>query len=72
MEIASSGSFLQGVIFPLALNRMLNKSTLGWSVGVLGFLMLVLSIISCAVISSNAPQRKSGAPFLLAAWKHAE
>jgi predicted MFS family arabinose efflux permease len=72
MGIASSGSSLAGVIFPIALNRMLNKSTLGfgWSVRVLGFLMLALSIVSCAVISSNAPKRKSGPPFLLAAWKH--
>lgn len=72
MGIASSGSSLAGVIFPIALNRMLNNSTLGfgWSVRVLGFLMLTLSIVSCAVISSNAPKRKSGAPFILAAWKH--
>ncbi|KAJ5235785.1 MFS monocarboxylate transporter [Penicillium citrinum] len=71
MGIASSGSSLAGVIFPIALNRMLNKSTLGfgWSVRVLGFLMLALSIIACASISSNAPRRKSGPPFLLAAWK---
>ncbi|KAJ5305966.1 hypothetical protein PENANT_c015G03472 [Penicillium antarcticum] len=74
MGIASSGSSLAGVIFPIALNRMLNKSSLGfgWSVRVLGFLMLALSIISCAVITSNAPKRKSGAPFLLAAWKQPE
>jgi len=71
MGIASSGSSLAGVIFPIALNRMLNKSTLGfgWSVRVLGFLMLALSIIACASVSSNAPRRKSGPPFLLAAWK---
>ncbi|KAJ5754041.1 MFS monocarboxylate transporter [Penicillium nucicola] len=71
MGIASSGSSLAGVIFPIALNRMLHNSPLGfgWSVRCLGFLMLALSLISCAVITSNAPPRKSGAPFLLVAWK---
>jgi hypothetical protein len=34
--------------------------------------MLTLSIISCAALSSNASKGKSGAPFLLAAWKHPE
>jgi hypothetical protein len=34
--------------------------------------MLKLSIISCAALLSNAPKGKSGAPFLLAAWKHPE
>ncbi|KAJ6087679.1 MFS monocarboxylate transporter [Penicillium canescens] len=74
MGIAYSGSSPAGVIFPIALNSMLNKSTLGfgWSVRVLGFLMLTLSIISCAALSSNASKGKSGAPFLLAAWKHPE
>lgn len=72
MGIASSGSSLAGIIFPIALNRMLNKSSLGfgWSVRVLGFLMLTLSVIACVSVSSNAPKRKSGPPFILEAWKH--
>ncbi|KAJ5989590.1 MFS monocarboxylate transporter [Penicillium waksmanii] len=71
MGIASSGSSLAGVIFPIALNRMLNKSDLGfgWSVRVLGFLMLALSIIACASVSSNATRRKGGPLLLWKAWK---
>lgn len=71
MGIASSGSSLAGVIFPLALNQMLNKSDLGfgWSVRVLGFLMLALSIIACASVSSNATRRKGGPLLLWKAWK---
>ncbi|KAJ6028196.1 MFS monocarboxylate transporter [Penicillium herquei] len=70
--IASSGSSLAGVIFPVALDRMLNKTNLGfgWSVRIIGFLMLALSIIACVTVSSNAPKRKSGSPFVLAAWKN--
>ncbi|KAA8649280.1 MCT family MFS transporter [Aspergillus tanneri] len=72
MGIASSGSSLAGVIFPVALNRMLNRSSLGfgWSVRILGFLMLGLSIIACASISTNVSKRRTGPLFLLEAWKH--
>ncbi|KAJ5716852.1 MFS monocarboxylate transporter, partial [Penicillium malachiteum] len=72
LGIASSGSSLAGVIFPVALDRMLNKTNLGfgWSVRIIGFLMLALSIIVCATVSSNAPKRKSGPPFVLGAWKN--
>lgn len=72
MGIASSGSSLAGVIFPIALNRMLNKTTLGfgWSVRVVGFIMLAMTIIASICVTSNAPKRKSGAPFLKAAWTH--
>lgn len=71
MGIASSGSSLAGVILPIALNQMLNKSGLGfgWSVRTIGFLMLALSIIACLCVSSNAPRRKSGPPLLWEAWK---
>lgn len=72
MGIASSGSSLAGVIFPIALSRMLNDTSLGfgWSVRILGFIMLVFAIISCITINTNAPKRKTGSPFVLDAWKH--
>lgn len=72
MGIASSGSSLAGVIFPIALNRMLNRSSLGfgWSVRIVGFIMLAISIIACITISSPAPRRKAGSLFLPEAWKN--
>ncbi|KAF3385727.1 Riboflavin transporter MCH5 [Talaromyces pinophilus] len=72
MGIASSGSSLAGVIFPIALNRMLNQSSLGfgWSVRIVGFIMLAMSIIACLAISSPAPRRKAGSLFLPEAWKN--
>ena len=41
MGIASNGTSLAGVILPIALNRMLNETTLefGWSVRVVRFIM---------------------------------
>ncbi|KAF5860653.1 hypothetical protein ETB97_001286 [Aspergillus alliaceus] len=72
MGIASSGSSLAGIIIPVMLNSLLNNTNLGfgWSVRIIGFLVLLLSITACSSISSNAPKRRSGAPFLLSAWKH--
>jgi predicted MFS family arabinose efflux permease len=70
LGIASSGSSLAGVIFPVALDRMLNHTGLGfgWSVRILGFLMLAMSIVACMTITSNAPRRKTGAPLTFEAW----
>ncbi|RAL14387.1 MCT family MFS transporter [Aspergillus homomorphus CBS 101889] len=72
MGIASSGSSFAGIILPIALNRMLNASTLGfgWTVRIIGFIMLSLSLIACLCISSPAPRRQTGAPLLLEAWHH--
>lgn len=72
MGIASSGASISGIILPIALNRLLNRTTVGfgWSVRVLGFVMLVLSIIACLSVTSNAPKRRSGPPLLFDAWKN--
>ncbi|KAH8430942.1 MCT family MFS transporter [Aspergillus melleus] len=70
--IASSGSSLAGILFPIALNRMLHRTDLGfgWTVRILGFVMLALSIIACVSVTSNVPKRRTGPPLLLEAWKH--
>mgnify|MGYP001658187124 CR=1 FL=1 len=68
MGIASSGSSPPGVIFPIALNSMLNNkllirmvcSTFGVSHADIEYYIPCCSLIACV----------SGAPFLLAAWKH--
>ncbi|RAH44661.1 MCT family MFS transporter [Aspergillus brunneoviolaceus CBS 621.78] len=72
MGIASSGSSFAGVVLPIALNRMLHDSPLGfgWTVRIIGFLMLALSLVACACVSSPAPPRRTGAPFLKEAWHH--
>jgi predicted MFS family arabinose efflux permease len=72
MGIVSSGSSLAGVIVPIALDRLLNRSNIGfgWSVRIIGFLMMALSIVACVSASPNAPKRRDGIPFLLRAWKN--
>jgi len=72
MGIASSGSSLGGVIFPVILNRLLNQSSLGfsWTLRILGFLVLVLCIVACITVvpRKDLPRRK-GNYFVLSAWK---
>lgn len=72
MGIASSGASISGITLPIALNRLLNRSTVGfgWSVRVLGFVMLVLSVIACLTVSSSAPKRRTGPPLVLTAWRN--
>jgi MFS family permease len=61
MSIGIAGSSLGGVIFPIALNEMLRKPNLGfgWSVRILGFVILALLAPSCLVIKARLPPRKS-------------
>lgn len=70
MGIAVAGSSLGGVIFPIALSKMLynHKLGFGWSVRVCGFLMLAILGLSCTAIRARLPPRK-GQFFLLSAFK---
>jgi len=70
MGLAVAGSSLGGIIFPIALSKMLYNSSLGfgWTVRILGFLMLALLLPSCFLIRARLPPRK-GQFFLPAAFK---
>lgn len=67
---AVAGSSLGGVVFPIALSRMLNTPSLGfgWSVRICGFLMLALLSITMLGIKARLPPRK-GRFLLLSAFK---
>ena len=60
MGVVVSGASVGGVVFPIALNRMLNASDLGfgWSLRVVGFLVLVLLAFACMVMKEHAPRRR--------------
>lgn len=68
--VAVAGSSLGGVIFPIALSKMLYGHNLGfgWSIRICGFLMLAVLGLSCAAIRARLPPRK-GRFFLLSAFK---
>ncbi|KAF2870337.1 major facilitator superfamily domain-containing protein [Massariosphaeria phaeospora] len=70
LGLAISGSSIGGVVMPIALSKMLTSSTLGfgWSVRIIGFLMLPLLAFSCVTVKSRLPPR-STTLFIGAAFK---
>ena len=61
LGIVVSGSSIGGVVFPIALSKMLNSSPLGfgWSVRVMAFLVMPLLAFSCFAIQARLPPRKT-------------
>ncbi|KAI2783948.1 MFS general substrate transporter [Daldinia loculata] len=59
LGIAVAGSSLGGVIFPIALSKMLNGTSLGfgWSVRIIGFVTIPLLGFACVAITSRLPPR---------------
>ena len=55
-----AGSSVGGVIFPIALSNMLSDSklTFGWTVRILGFVMVACLSITCLTIKARLPPRK--------------
>lgn len=70
MGISVAGSSLGGIIFPIALSKMLHNPSLGfgWTVRILGFMMLALILPACFAIRARLPPR-AGQFFLPAAFK---
>ncbi|KAE8349242.1 putative monocarboxylate permease [Aspergillus coremiiformis] len=60
LGIAVGGSSLGGVIFPIALTKMLNHASLGfgWAVRICGFIMLAVLLVSSAVVRPRLPPRR--------------
>ena len=70
LGLVIAGSSIGGIVIPIALSKMLNSSTLGfgWSVRVIGFMILPFMIWSCVVIKPRLPPRKTSF-WLLGAFK---
>lgn len=65
-----SGSSIGGIIFPIALSKMLNDSSLGfgWSVRIMAFVITPLLAFSCFSITARFPPRKTNF-FIFSAFK---
>ena len=72
LSLALSGSSIGGVVVPIALSKMLNSSSLGfgWTVRVIGLVMLPLLAFSCVTVKSRLPPRTTTF-FIGAAFKEA-
>ncbi|EFQ96698.1 hypothetical protein MGYG_08622 [Nannizzia gypsea CBS 118893] len=60
MGIGIAGSSLGGIVWPIALNKMLNETKLGfgWTIRIVGFVSLGLLLPSCIAIKARLPPRK--------------
>lgn len=65
-----SGSSIGGVVFPIVLSKLLNSSNIGfgWSMRIIGFMMLPFMLFACFVIRPRVPPRKTTL-FIKEAWK---
>ncbi|KAH7123038.1 major facilitator superfamily domain-containing protein [Dactylonectria macrodidyma] len=61
LGIGISGSSIGGIVFPIALSKMLNESSLsfGWSVRIVCFIMLPFLIFSCIAIKARLPPKQT-------------
>lgn len=64
LGLAVAGSSVGGVVFPIALNEMLNSSlSFGWTIRILGFIMTGFLLPSVLAVRARLPPRKKS--FLL-------
>lgn len=61
LGLVVSGSSIGGVVIPIALSKMLNGTELGfgWSVRIIGFILIPLLGFSCMTVRSRLPPRKT-------------
>ncbi|KAL2812977.1 major facilitator superfamily domain-containing protein [Aspergillus granulosus] len=59
LGLAVSGSSVGGIVFPIALSKMLNSSSLGfgWSLRIIAFIMIGPMIFSCLTVTARLPPR---------------
>ncbi|KAL8827911.1 MAG: hypothetical protein Q9191_002900 [Dirinaria sp. TL-2023a] len=58
--IATTGSSVGGIIYPIVLRRLIAEIGFGWAVRVMAFIMLTTLLLSLSVMRSRLPPRKSG------------
>ncbi|SPQ20357.1 995f569a-17f5-484b-9580-d0c186c96f4c [Thermothielavioides terrestris] len=70
LGVVVSGSSIGGVVFPIAFSKMLNGSSLGfgWSVRVMGFVVLPLLLFAILTVGPRLPPRKTNF-FIVGAFK---
>jgi predicted MFS family arabinose efflux permease len=62
LGIVISGSSLGGVIWPIALKRLLAEISFGWTVRIAGFMMLALTALACLTIRQPVNFARSSSP----------
>ena len=70
LGLAVSGSSIGGVVVPIALTRMFDHTSLGfgWSIRIIGFIILPLLAFACLTVTARLPPRRTNL-FIAAAFK---
>lgn len=70
MGVVASGASVGGIVFPLVLDRLLNGTSIGfgWTIRIVGFIMLGLMVAACIVMKEALPRRQHGF-FILQAFR---
>lgn len=61
LAVVISGSSVGGIVLPLVLSRLLNGSSLGfgWSVRIIGFILLPFLVFTCFTVQGRLPPKKA-------------
>ncbi|KAL5116316.1 hypothetical protein ACEQ8H_005774 [Pleosporales sp. CAS-2024a] len=60
LGIAALGSCTGGVVFPVIAQQCLPRVGFAWTIRIIGFIMLVLNLVTIALYRTRLPPRKSG------------
>ncbi|KAF1809065.1 MFS general substrate transporter [Eremomyces bilateralis CBS 781.70] len=60
LAIAASGTATGGMIYPTVVRQLLSKIGYGWTIRVLGFIMLAVGLTILAFMRTRLPPRKTG------------
>ncbi|KAK5704397.1 hypothetical protein LTR97_003415 [Elasticomyces elasticus] len=60
LGIGALGSCTGGVVFPLLVQQLLPSIGFGWTVRIIGFIMLAVDIVTTALYRTRLPPRRSG------------
>ncbi|CAK5271710.1 unnamed protein product [Mycena citricolor] len=63
LGVVTSGSAVGGVIWPILTNKLILKVGFGWALRIMGFISLVLCLISAALVKGRLPPRKGSTLF---------
>ncbi|KXJ90104.1 major facilitator superfamily domain-containing protein [Microdochium bolleyi] len=69
MGIAASGTATGGIVFPLIAQRLMPSVGYGWTVRVMGFIVLFNSVVMLVLVKPRAPRERSGGFFEWSAFR---
>ncbi|KAK3672130.1 hypothetical protein LTR78_007883 [Recurvomyces mirabilis] len=71
LGVGALGSCTGGVVFPILVQQLLPRIGFGWTIRIIGFIMLIIDIITVALYRTRLPPRRSGPIIEWAAFKEA-